>query len=153
MQLPRWIVKIIDPFTVYMQDRSPRLKGPMFRGAAVFGPAAPGLARQVTPEQLDEMRARASAVRREQKTHGYLASLEVGTAAQQLMDQGKTTLRSGECVLSANIVTFWHGDSVLHISVHATNRAFGSSSRIPRNLTDQHLPMLASYLAEALHAQ
>jgi len=66
MQLPRWIVKVIDPVTVYMQDSSPRLKGPMFRGGAVFGPGVPGGARQATPEELDEMRARACAVPRSQ---------------------------------------------------------------------------------------
>jgi len=111
MQLPRWIVKVIDPVTVYMQDSSPRLKGPMFRGGAVFGPGVPGGARQATPEELDEMRARACAVPRRETSHEYLAGPEVTTHAQQLMDQGRTTLRSGERESSASIVTFWHGDT------------------------------------------
>lgn len=152
MQLPRWIVKVIDPATVYMQDSSASPQGPMFRGGAVFGPEVPDGARQATLEELDDMRARASAGPRRETPHDYLTGPEVTTAAQQLMDRGRTTFRSGERGLSADIVPFWHGDSVLHISAHAPNRGFSSSSRIPRNLIDQHLPMLVSYLADALHS-
>jgi hypothetical protein len=38
MQLPRWMVKVIDPPSGYMQDRTPRPAGPIFRGGAIFGP-------------------------------------------------------------------------------------------------------------------
>jgi hypothetical protein len=48
MQLPRLLVKVIDPAGVYLQDSSPRLPGSLFRGGAVCGPGVPGGARQAT---------------------------------------------------------------------------------------------------------
>lgn len=63
MQLPRLLVKVIDPAGVYMQDRSPRRPGSIFRGGAVFAPGVPGGARQATCQELVEMRAQAETAR------------------------------------------------------------------------------------------
>lgn len=152
VQLPRWMVKVIDPVTGYMQDRSPRPRGPMFRGGAVFGPGVPGGARQATAEELEEMRAESEEVHRrtEARRRPHVDPTVTATAGQQLIDQGLTSIRWGGRELSAQIRTFWHGDSLLEISVHGPERDSSSRSRIPRHLTDQHMPMLAAYLADAL---
>ncbi len=151
MHLPRWMVKVIDPVTGYMQDRT-RRRGAMFRGGAVFGPGVPGGARQATAEELAEMRAEAEAVRRrtEARQRPQVDPAVTATAGQQLIDEGMTSIRWGGRELSAQIRTFWHGDSLLEISVHGPERDSSSSGRIPRHLTGQHLSMLAAYLAHAL---
>lgn len=150
VQLPRWMVKVIDPVTGYMQDARP--SGPMFHGGAIFGPGVPGGARQATPEELDEMRAEAEAVHRrtEARQRRHVDPAVTATAGQALIDQGRTSIRWGEQELSAQIRTFWHGDSLLTVSVHGPDRDSSSTTRIPRHLTDTHLPMLAAYLADAL---
>ncbi len=152
VQLPRWIVKVIDPVTGYMQDRSPRPRGPMFRGGAVYGPGVPGGARQATDEELEEMRAESEAAHRRAAARQWppVDPTVTATAGQQLIDQGSASIRRGGRELSAQIRTFWHGDSLLDISVHGPERDSSSRSRIPRHLTDQHLSMLAAYLAHAL---
>lgn len=149
VQLSRWMVKVIDPVTGYMQDRSPPLRGPMFRGGAIFGP---GGARQATSEELEEMRAESEAVPGHTRDRQRLRvdPTVSAAAASQLIDQGMTSIRWGGRELSAEIRTFWHGDSVLTISVHGPERDSLSEIRIPRRLTEQHLPMLAAYLANAL---
>lgn len=152
MELPRWIVKVIDPVTAYMQGTTPRRTGPMFRGGAVVGPGVPGGARQATPEELDQMRAEATAAGRREPPRETARDVDLTNAAEQLLDQGRTTIRIVEGELTANIVTFWHGDSILHISVHANDRDYSSNARIPRHLTGRHRSMLVSYLSDAVHS-
>ncbi len=152
MELLRWLVKVIDPVTAYMQGTAPRRTGPMFRGGAVFGPGVPGGARQATPEELDQMRAEATAAGRREPPRETARDVDLTNAAEQLLDHGRTTIRIVEGELTANIVTFWHGDSILHISVHANDRDYSSYSRIPRRLTGRHRSMLVSYLSDAGHS-
>lgn len=98
MQLPRPLVKVIDPATAYMQARSPRPSGPVFRGGAIFGPGVPGGARQATFQELEEMRAHTEAARYEDAMHERpsVDPAVTSAAARQLIDRGRTTLRSGD---------------------------------------------------------
>ncbi|MDQ2756463.1 MAG: hypothetical protein M3Y71_07855 [Actinomycetota bacterium] len=153
MQLPRFLVKVIDPATVYMQDRSPRRSGPFFRGGAIFGPGVEGGARQATAAELEHLRIAAESCRLNGATRRRPDIDPVVTAAagSQLIELGRTTIHWGGRDLSAHIVTFWHGDSLLEISVHASGRIPSSSTtRVPRGLSVQHVPMLTQYLVDAL---
>lgn len=154
MQLPRWLVKVIDPPTGYMQDRSPRPAGPVFRGGAIFGPGVDGGARQATPEELEQMRAEAETRRLEARPsrRAEVDPAVVRAAGNELIEQGTTTVRADDLEMTAHIVTFWHGDSLLEIAVHGSGRDRSSTTRIPRKLTPPDLPMLTSYLTDALQA-
>src|SRR5664280_827622 len=119
MQLPRFLVKMIDPGTVYMQDRSPRRPGPIFRGGAVFGPGIPGGARQATYQELVEMRAQAETARREFEgvSRRPVDPSITSHAAHELIERGTTTMHVGNRELIAHVVRFWRGESVLEITV------------------------------------
>ncbi len=153
MQLPRWLVKVIDPPTGYLDDRSPRRSGPTFRGGAVFGPGVEDGARQATPEELERMRTQAEGFRLEAQTRRRPAidPAVTAAAATQIVEQGRTTIHWGGRELSAHVVTFWHGDSLLEITVHAPDRGSSSTARVPRRLSVEHLPMLSESLTDALH--
>jgi len=154
MQLPRWMVKVIDPPTGYMQDRCPRAAGPIFRGGAIFGPGVDGGARQATPEELEQMRAHAETRRRDARPsrRAEVDPAVVRAAGNDLIEQGTTTVRADGREMTAHIVTFWHGDSLLEIAVHGSGRDRSSTTRIPRKLTPPDLPMLTAYLTDALQA-
>ncbi len=154
MQLPRLLVRLIDPATAYMQGRSPRRSGPIFRGGAVFGPGVEGGARQATPEELEHMRTEAEDSHLEARTRRGpdIDPAMTGAAGNQLIEQGRTTIHVGERELSAHIITFCHGDSLLEIDVHARDMSSSSRVRVPRRLSVQHLPMLTEYLTDALQA-
>ena len=153
MQLPRLLVRLIDPATAYMQGRSPRRSGPIFRGGAVFGPGVGG-ARQATPEELEHMRTEAEDFHLDARTRRGpdIDPAMTGAAGNQLIEQGRTTIHVGERELSAHIITFCHGDSLLEIDVHARDMSSSSRVRVPRRLSVQHLPMLTEYLTDALQA-
>ncbi len=156
MQLPRWLVKVIDPPTGYMQDRSPRpAGGPVFRGGAIFGPGVEGGARQATPEELRRMRAEAETSRGAARPsrHAEVDPDVVRAAGNDIIEQGTTTVRADGREMTARIVTFWHGDSLLVIVVHGPGRDQSSTTRIPRKLTPSDLPMLVAYLTDALQAR
>jgi len=91
MQLPRPLVKVIDPATAYMQARSPRPSGPAFRGGAIFGPGVPGGARQATFQELEEMRAHTEAARYEDasRERPSVDPAVTSAAARQLIDGGE----------------------------------------------------------------
>jgi len=126
----------------------------MFHGGAVFGPGVEGGARQATPEELEHMRTEAEDFRLDARTRRGpdIDPALTGAAGNQLIEQGRTTIRVGERELSAHIITFWHGDSLLEIDVHARDMSSSSRVRVPRRLSVQHLPMLTEYLTDALQA-
>jgi len=152
MQLPRPLVKVIDPATAYMQAPSPRPSGPAFRGGAIFGPGVPGGARQATFQELEEMRAHTEAARYEDasRERPSVDPAVTSAAARQLIDRGRTTLPSGDRELTAHVVTFWHGESVLQIAVDGPGIGSSSMSRVSRKLTAEHQQILTSYLTDAL---
>jgi len=76
----------------------------------------------------------------------------VRAAGNDLIEQGTTAVRADEREMTAHIVTFWHGDSLLEIVVHGSGRGLSSTVRIPRKLTPPDLPMLTAYLTDALQA-
>ncbi len=148
------MVKVIDPPTGYMQDRFPRPAGPIFRGGAIFGPGVDGGARQATPEELERMRAEADARRGDARPsrRAEVDPIVVRAAGNDLIEQGTTTVRADGREMTAHIVTFWHGDSLLEIVVHSSGRDQSSTTRISRKLTPSDLPMLTAYLTDALQA-
>lgn len=125
----------------------------MFRGGAVFGPGVEGGARQATPAELEQMRIEAEGSRFDGGTPRPpdLDPAVTATAGDQLIELGRTTLHWEGHDLSAHIVTFWHGDSLLEITVRAPDgRSSSSSTRVPRRLARSHLPMITAYLTDAL---
>ncbi|HEY5180729.1 MAG TPA: hypothetical protein VIJ07_13335 [Dermatophilaceae bacterium] len=152
MQLPRFLVKMIDPGTVYMQDRSPRRPGPIFRGGAVFGPGIPGGARQATYQELVEMRAQAETARREFEgvSRRPVDPSITSHAAHELIERGTTTMHVGNRELTAHVVRFWRGECVLEITVAGAGAQSSSMSKVSRRLTTEHEPILAGYLTDAL---
>jgi hypothetical protein len=152
MQLPRLLVKVIDPAGVYMQDSSPRLPGSIFRGGAVFGPGVPGGARQATCQELVEMRAQAEAARREFEgvSRRPVDPSITSHAAHELIERGTTTMHVGNRELTAHVVRFWRGESVLGITVAGAGAQSSSMSKVSRRLTAEHEPILAGYLTDAL---
>jgi len=151
--VPRLLVKVIDPATVFMQDRSPRRGGPIFSEGAVFGPGVPGGARQATSQELFEMRAHVETVRRE-SAGGSRRPVDpsiTSHAAHELIERGTTTMRVDNRELTAHVVTFWHGESVLEITVDGAGVQSSSMARVSRRLTTQHEQILTRYLADALH--
>ena len=152
MQLPRLLVKVIDPGTVYMQDRSPRRPGSLFRGGAVFGPGVPGGARQATCQELVKMRAQAETARREFEgvSRRPVDPSITSHAAHELIERGTTTMHVGDRELTAHVVRFWRGESVLEITVAGAGAQSSSMSKVSRRLTTEHEPILAGYLTDAL---
>ena len=152
MQLPRFLVKMIGPGTVYMQDRSPRRPGPIFRGGAVFGPGIPGGARQATYQELVEMRAQAETARREFEgvSRRPVDPSITSHAAHELIERGTTTMHVGNRELTAHVVRFWRGECVLEITVAGAGAQSSSMSKVSRRLTTEHEPILAGYLTDAL---
>jgi hypothetical protein len=152
MQLPRLLVKVIDPAGVYMQSRSPRGPGPIFREGAVLGPGVPGGARQATSQELVEMRAQAEAARREFEgvSRRPVDQSITSHAAHELIERGTTTMHVGDHELTANVVRFWRGESVLEITVAGAGAQSSSMSKVSRRLTTEHEPILAGYLTNAL---
>ena len=154
MQLPRLLVKVIDPAGVYMQGRSPRRPGPIFREGAVFGPGVPGGARQATYQELVEMRAQTETARREFEgvSRRPVDSSITAHAAHELIERGTTTMHVGDRELTAHVVRFWRGESVLEITVAGAGAQSSSMSKVSRRLTTEHEPILAGYLTDALQA-
>lgn len=155
MQLPRLLVQVIDPATVYLQDRLPQHSGPMFHGGAVFGPGVEGGARQATPAELERMRVEAEGFRLAAGTHQRpeVDPAVTAAAAHQLIERGCAAIQWSGLDLRAHIVTFWHGDSLVDITVHGADGGSSSSTtRVPRRLSAQHEPMLVQHLNTVLHA-
>lgn len=152
MQLPRLLVKVIDPAGVYMQGRSPRWPGPIFRGGAVYGPGVPGGARQATSQELVEMRAQAETGRREFDgvSRRPVNPSITAHAAHELIECGTTMMHVGDHELTAHVVRFWRGESVLEITVAGAGAQSSSMSKVSRRLTTEHEPILAGYLTDAL---
>lgn len=126
----------------------------MFRGGAVLGLEGQGGARQATPEELELRQKEAAGVGLNARTlRGPDIDPELmRVAGNQLIERGRTTLSVGECELTAYVVTFWRGDSLVHIDVRGPGQSRSSTSRVPRKPSVRHLPMLTQYLTDAIHA-
>ena len=152
MQLPRLLVKVIDPAGVYMQGHRPRRPGSVFRGGAVFGPGVPGGARQATSQELVEMRAQAETARREFEgvSRRPVDPSITSHAVRELIEGGTTTMHVGDRELTAHVVRFWRGDSVLETRVAGAGAQTSSMSKVSRRLTTEQEPILTGYLTDAL---
>ena len=57
---------------------------------------------------------------------------------------------SGDHEMTAHVVRFWRGESVLEITVAGAGARWSSMSKVSRRLTTEHEPILAGYLTDAL---
>ena len=71
-------------------------------------------------------------------------------AVRELIEGGTTTMHVGDRELTAHVVRFWRGDSVLEIRVAGAGAQTSSMSIVSRRLTTEHGPILAGYLTGAL---
>jgi hypothetical protein len=56
VSLPWLLLRVVDPANAYLGGNARRRRGPTYRGGAVFGPDVPGGSRQVTAEEIDDLR-------------------------------------------------------------------------------------------------
>jgi hypothetical protein len=140
-------MRLVDPANIYFEDQAPRRGGPVYRGAAIFGPGVPGGSRQATPEEIEELREHAARLRdsREADPVPSVDSEMLARAVDDLIRVGQTTFGQPPHVARARVVTFWRGDSVLEITGGAGRTV--SRARIPRNLGREHDDLLTTYLA------
>jgi len=153
--LPRLLRWLVDPASVYFADHAPRRGrlrrgGPRYREAAVFGPDVPGGSRQATPEEIADLRRRASQERADADAalRPPVDPAALSQAARDLLTQGWATLGTSPHLRHARVVRFWHGDSVLDVT-DETGRS-RSLARIPRKLGPEHEAVLTDYLATHL---
>jgi hypothetical protein len=125
----------------------------MSRGGAVYGPGVEGGARQATPEELAEIRARHEDDE-SQGERGY-ASGDIDPealrqAVQDLMLGRETKWRGGSDTLTARLVTFWRGDAVLDIRVTGPGIASSDLTRVTRQRCAADDEVFAEFLRHAL---
>jgi hypothetical protein len=137
MQLPRFLVRLINPAQGYFDQHDRRPSGaPVYREAVVFGPGIPGGSRPATDDELAEMRTTAARHRADHEAavadarQRWAPQLE--RAAAELLDRGTTQVQLGERTLDARIIRFWHGDDVLHVVATGPDQRGESISRISR---------------------
>jgi hypothetical protein len=152
MRLPRLLFALIDPASAAMHSPNRRSHRPVYRGGAVFGPGVPGGSRQASKEEIAAFRQRA---RQRHPAEGMPAGSHpdrraAELAARELISTGAATLHGTTGTLRAQVVRFWHGDSILHIS--AQDRPSESMTRIPRRLGAEHEQLITDYLLERLPA-
>jgi hypothetical protein len=148
VQLPAFLVRVIDPAEGYFENRRPRRPGrPVYRGGALFGPAVPGGSRQATDEEIQAMRRRVSELPAPPRRELTSAQRdEVAAAVTSLLDTGHAAIGEGPRRAEAQIVKFWHGDSILEVG-----RGSGSTlTRIARRPTAHDRKELFSLLARQL---
>jgi len=147
-------LSIVDPASAYMEAQGPRRRrGPMFRGGAGYGPGVEGGARQATPEELSQMRARHEVD--EPQDEPRHASDDIDPDAlrrlvRDLIRQQETEWRSGSTMLTARLVTFWRGDAVLDIRVTGPSMVTTGLSRVPRHRSAADEEVFAEYIRNAL---
>lgn len=66
------------------------------------------------------------------------------------MGQGRTLIQVDGYALSARILRFWHGESLLEIDVTGPGMTSSSQAKVRRSLGDDDLPMIIQYLRSAL---
>jgi hypothetical protein len=150
--LPRFVIRLIDPAEAYFDQQSPdRPRGPVHRGAVVFGPDVPGSSRPATDDELAAMRQDAARHRT-----GHDAAVadtwsrwapELERAAAELRGNGTTQLRLGDRTIEARIVRFSRGDDVLHVVGTGPAQRGESLSRIRAQRRDPDV--LLEYLIRA----
>lgn len=123
MQLPRWLVAMIDPAQGYMERNSPRRHRrhpPM--GVASYGPLSTDPRRKPPDAEFAPLRDRDRMRRQNVRERNarldalmetYRAAFESGT--QELLERGRTVMSTPLGTFSARIVRFRWGDSVLEI--------------------------------------
>ena len=74
-------------------------------------------------------------------------------AVRELIEGGTTTMHVGDHELTAHLVRFWRGESVLEITVAGAGARWSSMSKVSRRLTTEHEPILAGYLTVALQTR
>ena len=151
MQLPSFLVDLIDPAGRYMRRGTPRRSGPGFRGGSVWGPGVPGGARQATDEELEAMRQQMELHRqvRDVRNPPQVDSAVMSAAAHQVIEQGRTLMQADGYALSARVVRFWHGESLLEIDVTGPGMTSSSQSKVRRTLGAEDLPVITQYLRSA----
>lgn len=137
MALPRFVVRLIDPASAYVERQHPRRsRAPVFHEAVVFGLGVPGGSRAATDDELAEMRASAARHRADHEEALDEArrrwAPELQRAADDLLATGTAQLRLGDRTIDARIVRFWHGDDVLHVVATGPDQRGESISRISR---------------------
>ncbi|HEU5006161.1 MAG TPA: hypothetical protein VFT67_04260 [Jatrophihabitantaceae bacterium] len=151
MQLPRLLLALIDPASAAMNAPNRRNSRKVYRGGAIFGPGVPGGSRQATQEELAAFGQRAEQRRRggEQAPGGVHPDQRAAElAARELISTGTATLHGTKGILRPEVIKFWHGDSILHISVQ--DRPGESMTRIPRRLGPEHEELITAYLIAQL---
>ena len=153
MTLPWPVLWLIDPAGAYMARRTPRIRGPVYTGGAVYGPDVPGGSRQATEEELRAMRSWRPDVDPEEVDPGEVAAdlerrygSELRRAAEQLCSSGTADLRMDGRHVQARVVRFWRGDSLLETTTTGPVDHGESRTRIPRQ-PDPGL--LVGYLARS----
>ena len=71
-------------------------------------------------------------------------------AVRELVGHGKTTWGRGSTLLSARLVTFWHGDAVLDIRVTSPSQGGSTLCRVSRQRGTYDEQALTSSLRDAL---
>jgi len=77
-------------------------------------------------------------------------SAALSAAAHQLIDQGRTQTQVDGYALSARVVRFWHGESLLEIDVAGPGMTSSSQSKVRRRLGAEDLPVITQYMRGAL---
>ena len=145
MTLPWPVLWLIDPAGAHMARRTPRIRGPIFSGAAVFGPDVPGGSRQATDEEIAAMDAASSdGGRRDAGSYDEIPPSQVQEAAQRLLHDGASSFRHDDRSIEARIIRFWRGDSLLEVATTAPGATSSSTTRIPRR---PGADLIAGYLA------
>jgi hypothetical protein len=137
MQLPRFLVRLIDPASGYFDQRHGRpSRAPVHREAVVFGPGVPGGSRPATDDELTALREQAVRHRADHETAVADAAdrwaPQLEQAARELLDRGSTQVQLGNRTIDARIVRFWHGDDVLHVVTTGPGERGESIGRISR---------------------
>lgn len=168
LPVPGWIVGVFDPAQVYLERSRPRPPGGKHRrrpprGLASYAPLTSDgrLPREwdksvtALPPPEIEGRLRRLADERAARAAEVLAAqgLVLDAAVQELLDHGTTVIAIPPAVLSARIVSFRWGDSVLEIDVCSganTGVTSGSRTRLGRQGAGEQAGILRRYLGHQL---
>jgi len=161
MDLPRWMIGLLDPASreferARRRDGLPHpRRGRTFRGGAVMGPGIPGGSRQATAEELATMSAQVGRLRGRYETvltqlladHGE----QLRRTAREVLANGRARMPFAAVTLDAELLNFWRGERVLRIERITPDGARGSSlARFPRRDRPDSEEIIAQYLASSL---